>query len=88
MSDEFERERYKERIRAKITEEASHSPAPRRTKTMVKGMQRERKSPEGIMLQIDTSPHDWLEGRATEDGIYWTRLMTPLAGRLCSVSTK
>ena len=29
-------------------------------------MQRERKSAEGMMLQTDASPHDWLEGRAPE----------------------
>jgi len=32
----------------------------------VKRMQRERKSAEGMMLQTDASPHDWLEGRAPE----------------------
>ena len=30
---------------------------------VVKRMQRERKSAEGMMLQTDASPHDWLEGR-------------------------
>lgn len=40
-----------------------HSP-PRTTRTVVKRMQRERKSAEGLMLQTDASPHDWLEGRA------------------------
>jgi hypothetical protein len=29
-------------------------------------MQRERKSAEGMMLQTDASPHDWLEGRGPE----------------------
>lgn len=29
-------------------------------------MQRERKSAEGMMLQTDASPHDWLEGHAPE----------------------
>jgi hypothetical protein len=29
-------------------------------------MQRESKSAEGMMLQTDASPHDWLEGRAPE----------------------
>jgi hypothetical protein len=52
---------------------------PRRTKTTVKRMQRERKSAEGMMLQIDASPLIGRKGRAIEDGIYWTRLMTPLA---------
>lgn len=39
---------------------------PRRTKMAVKRMQRERKSAEGMMLQTDASPHDWLEGRGPE----------------------
>ncbi len=39
---------------------------PRRTKQVVKRMQRERKSAEGMMLQTDASPHDWLEGRGPE----------------------
>jgi transposase len=43
-----------------------HIRTPRRTKTTVKRMQRERKSAEGMMLQTDASPHDWLEGRAPE----------------------
>jgi transposase len=43
---------------------AQHIRPPRRTKTTVKRMQRERKSAEGMMLQTDASPHDWLEGRA------------------------
>jgi transposase len=41
-----------------------HIRPPRRTKTPVKRMQRARKSAEGMMLQTDASPHDWLEGRA------------------------
>jgi transposase len=43
---------------------AHHIRPPRRTQTIVKRMQRERKSAEGMMLQTDASPHDWLEGRA------------------------
>ncbi len=43
---------------------AHHIRPPRRTKTTVKRLQRERKSAEGMMLQTDASPHDWLEGRA------------------------
>lgn len=43
-----------------------HIRPPRRTKLAVKRMQRERKSAEGLMLQTDASPHDWLEGRAPE----------------------
>ncbi len=43
---------------------AHHIRAPRTTRTVVKRMQRERKSAEGLMLQTDASPHDWLEGRA------------------------
>lgn len=39
---------------------------PRRIKLVVKRMQRERKSAEGMMLQTDASPHDWLEGRGPE----------------------
>ena len=39
---------------------------PRRTRMTVKRMQRERKSAEGMMLQTDASPHDWLEGRGPE----------------------
>lgn len=39
---------------------------PRSTKRAVKRMQRERKSAEGMMLQTDASPHDWLEGRGPE----------------------
>lgn len=39
---------------------------PRRTKPAVKRMQRERKSAEGMMLQTDASPHDWLERRGPE----------------------
>ena len=39
---------------------------PRRTKVAIKRMQRERKSAEGMMLQTDASPHDWLEGRGPE----------------------
>lgn len=45
----------------------AHHIRPRQsTKTKVKRMQRERKSAEGMMLQTDGSPHDWLEGRAPE----------------------
>lgn len=36
------------------------APAPRRE---VKRQRRERRSQEGALLQIDGSPHDWLEGR-------------------------
>lgn len=36
----------------------------RQQPAVVKRMQRERKSAEGLMLQTDGSPHDWLEGRA------------------------
>jgi transposase len=43
---------------------AHHIRQPRLTRTTVKRMQRERKSAEGMMLQTDASPHDWLEGRA------------------------
>jgi transposase len=43
---------------------AHHIRPPRTTRTVVKRMQRERKSAEGLMLQTDASPHDWLEGRA------------------------
>jgi len=43
---------------------AHHIRPPRRSKLAVKRMQRERKSAEGLMLQTDASPHDWLEGRA------------------------
>ena len=43
-----------------------HIRQPRRAKLAVKRMQRERKSAEGMMLQTDASPHDWLEGRAPE----------------------
>ncbi|HEX6043314.1 MAG TPA: ISNCY family transposase [Pyrinomonadaceae bacterium] len=43
-----------------------HIRPPRRTPMKVKRMQRERKSAEGMMLQTDASPHDWLEGRAPE----------------------
>ncbi|HXM94161.1 MAG TPA: ISNCY family transposase [Candidatus Dormibacteraeota bacterium] len=42
---------------------AHHIRQPRRPKAAVKRMQRERKSAEGLMLQTDASPHDWLEGR-------------------------
>ena len=45
---------------------AHHIRQPRRTKMAVKRMQRERKSAEGMMLQTDASPHDWLEGRGPE----------------------
>jgi transposase len=45
---------------------AHHIRPPRRAKLAVKRMQRERKSAEGMMLQTDASPHDWLEGRAPE----------------------
>jgi len=41
-----------------------HIRPPRRAKLAIKRMQRERKSAEGMMLQTDASPHDWLEGRA------------------------
>lgn len=45
----------------------AHHIRPRQsTKTTVKRMRRERKSAEGMMLQTDASPHDWLEGRAPE----------------------
>jgi transposase len=37
------------------------APPPRRA--AVKRMRRERKSAEGMMLQIDATPFDWLEGR-------------------------
>ena len=43
-----------------------HIRPPRRSKLPVKRMQRERKSAEGLMLQTDASPHDWLEGRGPE----------------------
>ena len=43
-----------------------HIRPPRRARMAVKRMQRERKSAEGMMLQTDASPHDWLEGRAPE----------------------
>lgn len=43
---------------------AHHIRPPRRAKLAVKRMQRERKSAEGMMLQTDASPHDWLEDRA------------------------
>src|SRR3954453_1619136 len=43
---------------------AHHIRPPRITRTVVKRMQRERKSAEGMMLQTDASPHDWQEGRA------------------------
>ncbi|HVQ36737.1 MAG TPA: helix-turn-helix domain-containing protein [Pyrinomonadaceae bacterium] len=39
---------------------SSHSPAPT-CQAAVKRMQRERKSAEGLMLQTDASPHDWLD---------------------------
>lgn len=45
---------------------AHHIRQPRVTRTAVKRMQRERKSAEGMMLQTDASPHDWLEGRGPE----------------------
>ena len=45
---------------------AHHIRQPRRTKAVAKRMQRERKSAEGMMLQTDASPHDWLEGRGPE----------------------
>lgn len=45
---------------------AHHIRQPRRTRAAVKRMQRERKSAEGMMLQTDASPHDWLEGRGPE----------------------
>ena len=38
--------------------------APRPPRAEVKRMRRERKSAEGMMLQIDATPFDWLEGRA------------------------
>src|SRR5215212_2679829 len=38
------------------------APPPRRAE--VKRMRRERKSSEGMMLQLDATPFDWLEGRA------------------------
>ncbi len=38
--------------------------APRPARAEVKRMRRERKSAEGMMLQIDATPFDWLEGRA------------------------
>jgi transposase len=41
-----------------------HIRPSRRARMAVKRMQRERKSAEGMMLQTDASPHDWLEGRA------------------------
>lgn len=37
--------------------------APRRSATPTKRMRRERCPAEGMMVQIDGSPHDWLEGR-------------------------
>ena len=45
---------------------AHHIRQPRRNRAAVKRMQRERKSAEGMMLQTDASPHDWLEGRGPE----------------------
>ena len=45
---------------------AHHIRQPRRTKRVIKRLQRERKSAEGMMLQTDASPHDWLEGRGSE----------------------
>ena len=38
--------------------------APTGRRAAVKRMRRERKSAEGMMLQIDATPFDWLEGRA------------------------
>jgi transposase InsO family protein len=37
--------------------------APRLPRAEVKRMRRERKSAEGMMLQLDATPFDWLEGR-------------------------
>ncbi len=37
---------------------------PRRKRTLVKRSRRERSAQAGMMIQIDGSPHDWLEGRA------------------------
>jgi transposase len=37
---------------------------PRSPRAAVKRMRRERKSAEGMMLQLDATPFDWLEGRA------------------------
>jgi transposase len=37
---------------------------PRSPRAEVKRMRRERKSSEGVILQIDATPFDWLEGRA------------------------
>ncbi len=36
---------------------------PRRSRPTVKRRRRERKSAAGMLVQIDGSPHDWLEGR-------------------------
>src|SRR2546423_15171347 len=58
------------KVTHRLADEALHcSPyirPPRRTRMAVKRMQRERKSAEGMMLQTDASPHDWLEGPAPE----------------------
>src|SRR5712671_3306414 len=37
--------------------------SPRKKRTAKHRSRRERKEAEGIMLQVDGSPHDWLEGR-------------------------
>lgn len=37
---------------------------PPPAKSAARRMRRERKAQEGMMLQVDGSPHDWLEGRA------------------------
>jgi hypothetical protein len=36
---------------------------PRRRRTAKHRSRRERRAAEGMMLQVDGSPHDWLEGR-------------------------
>jgi hypothetical protein len=41
-----------------------HGIRPRAARSEVKRTRRPRRSQEGAMLQIDGSPHDWLEGRA------------------------
>ena len=37
--------------------------SPRKKRTAKHRSRRERKQAEGMMLQVDGSPHDWLEGR-------------------------
>lgn len=55
----FSREKLRQLLRSQGL------PSPRKRRGTKHRSRRERKAAEGMMLQLDGSPHDWLEGRGT-----------------------